>query len=218
MLINIFGKRGSGKTHLILKNLDEFPGPVAVLDILGNFHIEDDDGDLVYPTTSSTEEFIGWLDEWTHSDDPEKEKNKIFVLMPADPNWALDHVCAALWELEGGTLVLDEVDAFNPTEAPLFDRVIRYGRNKNIHLVTGCRRPAEISRNITAGANRIFIYRTQEPRDIDYFEATIIGKEAERLMTLPKYHGIFIDHDREVIGDFRVEESGQLVILSEKSF
>lgn len=224
MLINIFGKRGSGKTHLIRENLETFTGPVCVIDVLGNFHIElppdreTGDVELKYPTTNSLVEYLNWIEEWCESDDPEKEQNKIFVLMPDEPNEALDFVCAALWELGQGTLVLDEIDAFKISESPCFDKVIRYGRNRNIHLVTGCRRPAEISRNITAGANKLYVYRTQEPRDVDYFSETILGPLAEKLMTLPKYHGIFIDYDRDVVGDFRVDENGDVFILNEQGF
>lgn len=214
-LFCIFGKRGSGKTHLISKNLETFPGPVAVVDVLGNFQIEteDDDGnlELLYPTTTSTAEFIGWLENWKPDDE-----NKVFVLMPGEPSVSLDYVCAGLWELRGGTLVLDEVDAFKISEAPCFDQIIRYGRNYDINLITGCRRPAEISRNITAGANKVLIYQTQEPRDVDYFEETVLGTEAQKLPTLLKFHGLIVDYDNGTTGEFAVDEAGQVLILNEK--
>lgn len=217
-LLCIFGKRGSGKTHLIRESLESFPGPVAVIDVLGNFHIEttnEDTGEteLLYPTTTDTAEFIGWLENY----DPENsDENKIFVLMPSDPNIALDYVCAALWEIRGGTLVLDEVDAFKISEAPCFDKIIRYGRNYDINLVTGCRRPAEISRNITAGANKILVYQTQEPRDVEYFEDTVLGTEAQKLPSMLKFHGLYVDYDKGTTGEFAVDESGQVATLNEK--
>lgn len=215
MLINIFGKRGSGKTHLIGKNLESFPGPVAVIDILGNFaSLTDKEENPLYPVTDSISEFISWLEDY----DPEDSLEKVFILTPADPGTAVDFVSAGLWEIHGGTLVLDEVDAFNPTDAPCFDQLIRYGRNRNVHLITGCRRPAEISRNITAGANRIYVYQTQEPRDIEYFEATILGKDAEKLISLPKYHGLFIDYDEGVKGNFRVDDKGKVFTMNKVRF
>lgn len=214
MLITIFGRRGSGKTHLIRKNLEKFPGPVAVVDILGNF-IDEDEMPEGFQHTDSISEFVEWLDRYSNSEDQENQ-NKIFVLTPDDPNEGLDFACAALWEIQQGTLVLDEVDGFRIAEVPYFDKVIRYGRNRDIHLVTGCRRPAEISKNITAGADRVFIYRTTEPRDIEYYKSTVLDLDAEKLMTMPKYHGLFADHQREIAGTFRVDEDGNVIILEKK--
>lgn len=215
-LVCIFGKRGSGKTNLIRENLENYPKPVAVIDVLGNFQLEDEDGEPLYPTTTSISEFIEWLDESRHQPDDDPEFPKIFVLMPSDPSLALDFVSSVFWEMKGGTLVLDEVDAFKISEAPCYDQVIRYGRNYDINMVTGCRRPAEISRNITAGANKIYVFQTQEPRDVDYFEETVLGTEAQKLPTLPKFHGLFVDYDRGTTGVFRSHENGDIEILEER--
>jgi len=210
MLVTIFGKRGSGKTTLIKGNLDEFPGPVCVIDVLGNF----DDPDQFH-ITSQTSEFIEWVQAWHEEPD---EHDKIFVLQPADPTVALDYVSAALWELGGGTLVLDEVDSFDYFQAPCFDQVIRYGRNRNIHLVTGARRPAEVSKNLTAGANRIFVLRTQEPRDIEYYEKTILGERSEELMKMKEFTGFLIDYDAQTISIFDFDEAGNIAILQSNPF
>jgi len=83
-------------------------------------------------------------------------------------------------------------------------------------LLTGCRRPAEISRNITAGANRLYLFRTQEPRDIEYFRS-IIGDRAFELMDVPQYSGLYLDYDSQEIGRFRIDEKGEVFILSKES-
>lgn len=215
MLINIFGKRGSGKTTLIKGDLDNFPGPVAVIDILGNYEsLKDSQNEPLYPSTGSITKFIDWLKEYSElSDDEKSEYDKVFVLTPQDPDVALDYVSAVLWELKGGTLVLDEADGFSITNAPVFDWIIRYGRNRSVHLVTGCRRPAELSRNITAGANRLFVLRTQEPRDVKYFEETLLGERAQTLMELPEFHGLLLDYDRGKLSKFNFNEAGQIHFL-----
>lgn len=208
-LICIFGKRGSGKTTLIKGNLNNFPGPVVCLDILGNFN---DESYIQLTSISETINNIKYYKE--NKDDP--EINKIIVLKPSDPNLAVEYISSALWNAECGTLVIDEADAFSMSEAPCFDQLVRYGRNKGINIVTGCRRPAEISRNITAGANKIFIFQTQEPRDVDYFESTVLGKDAEKLMNLLQFHGLWLDYDERTTGEFKIDLSGEILKLNEK--
>lgn len=147
-----------------------------------------------------------------------EETADVTVLQATDPNEAVNYMSSCLWHAEGGTLVLDEVDAVSTSKdaAPVFDQVIRYGRNRGVSLLTGCRRPAEIDRNITAGANRLYIFQTQEPRDIEYFRKTILGDEAEKLLSLPQYHGVFLDYDRKVVGEFEMNKNGEVFHLSEQ--
>lgn len=214
MVINIFGKRGSGKTTLIRGNLHEFPGPVAIIDALGNFQNEVHEDHI----TTDVREFIELLESWKNSTDPKKNSKKYFVLMPRDPSEAVDFVSATLWALEGGTLVLDETDMVEFPRAPCFDDLIRYGRNRRVHIITGCRRPAEISRNITAAANRFFILKTQEPRDIEFYEKTLIGKRARVLMSMPDHSGLFVDFDKNEISKFNFNKIGEIQKFETEKF
>lgn len=220
MLVNIFGKRGAGKTHMIKRALSRCEAPVVVLDILGNF------GDI--PNSYQTDSLSDALQKikdynvYEAASDNERglmeEVPGIIVLQPPDPDEAVDFVSAILWEEWGGTLVIDEADGFSMTNAPCFSQLIRYGRNHGVHILTGCRRPAELDRNITAGANCIYIFQTQEPRDVEYFSKTLIGKEqAERLISLPEYHGMFVNYDKKTIGLFKTDSRGDVFILEEKS-
>lgn len=204
MLVNIFGKRGAGKTTTIRGLLKDCKGPVVVADILGNFDSEE------YVQCDSLNHAIREIGGYIRNP---KEENKIIVVKAADPDLTVDYLSAALWRAEGGTLVLDEADGFSLTNAPCFDQLIRYGRNKGVDVVTGCRRPAEISRNITAGANKILAFRTQEPRDIDYFRATVFGDRAFDLMEVEQFSGLFVDYDRNEIGRFKIDESGNVFKL-----
>lgn len=218
MLVCVFGKRGAGKTHLIKHAIQYCEAPVIVLDILGNFDQQPDS----YQTDSLSDALskIKNYNRYEAASDNERafmdEVPPVIVLQPSDPDEAIDFVSALLWHEYGGTLVIDEADGFSITNAPCFDQLIRYGRNRGVHILTGCRRPYELNRNITAGANCIYIFQTQEPRDIDYFAKTLIGKDqAERLKNMPEYHGLFINYDKKTIGMFRTGEQGEVYILEE---
>ena len=217
MLVTIFGKRGAGKTHMIKNAINDCEAPVVVLDILGNFNELPNS----YKTESLSDALQKIVDYNVYQSAPDNERAfmeeipPVIVLQPADPDEAVDFVSALLWEQEGGTLVLDEADGFDIHSAKCFDQLIRYGRNKGVHILTGCRRPAELSRNITAGANCIYIFQTQEPRDVEYFKKTLIGDQAERLISLQEYHGLFINYDKKTIGVFKTDDKGQVYILEE---
>lgn len=218
MLVNIFGKRGAGKTHMIKHTIPQCEAPVVVLDLLGNF----DELPDAFQTDSIADalEEIKRYNYYQGASEGERglmeEPAPIIVLQPQNADEAIEFVSSMMLEEEGGTLVLDEADAFEMSKDSAFNYLIRYGRNFGVHVLTGCRRPAELNRNITAGANCIYIFQTQEPRDIEYFAKTLIGKEqAERLKNLPPHHGLFINYDTKTIGMFKTDDQGAVWILSE---
>lgn len=226
MLVNIFGKRGAGKTHMIKHAIHHCEAPVVIIDILGNFDkaaleknkIQSYQTETLSDLLQKIKDYNVYSEASDHARNFMEEIPDVLVIQPADPNEAIDFISAALWDEWGGTLVIDEADGFSVHEAPCFDQLIRYGRNHGVHILTGCRRPYELNRNITAGANCIYIFQTQEPRDIEYFAKTLIGKEqAERLKNLPEYHGLFINYDKKTIGMFKTDEKGAVFILEEKS-
>lgn len=217
MLVCIFGKRGAGKTTLIRQSLAQCQGPVVVADILGNYvQKKNSKGEKIGPHFTECETLHAGIDAINAWLQNPKEETKIIVVKASDPDLTVDFLSSTLWEASRGTLVLDEADGFSLDAAPCFDWLVRYGRNRNVDLLTGCRRPAEISRNITAGANRLYLFRTQEPRDIEYFRS-LIGDRAYELMDVPAYSGLYIDYDSQVFGRFRVDETGQPFILTAES-
>lgn len=202
MLVCLFGKRGTGKTHLISAIVETLNGPVINFDFLGNYP------EVKGKHTDSVKDAAAWLMNWTT-----EAKEKVLTFKPAQVESAVDIICQAAWEKGNCTLLIDEVDMIQYKLTPHFDYLIRYGRNRGVHMLVACRRPFEISRNITAGANAIYIFQTQEPRDVEYYSKSILGKNAQKLMTLPKYHGIVIDYDRERTGIFNVDSTGQLFFV-----
>lgn len=205
MVINFFGRRGSGKTTAIRGNLWAYRRPVVIIDVLGNFENEE------FFNTTDSADAIEALREYRKNRQPE-----IICLKTADPEMAVEYISVALWEMHGGTLVLDEVDSIPITEGSAFDQLIRYGRNHNVDLITGCRRPAELSKNITAAANKMYCFATHEFRDIEYFRS-VFGDYAEKLLRTPRFHGIYIDYDANVRGEFSIDTSGNIFHAQEES-
>lgn len=209
MVINVFGRRGAGKTTLIRGNLKDMRPPVIIIDVLGNF---DECGIQV----DDLSECITQIQEYF-----EKRKSAlepfVITIKTADPTTACNYLSAVIWEMNGGTLVLDEVDSIDVEGGSCFDQFIRYGRNHYGDLITGCRRPAELDRNITAAANKFYCFGTHEFRDIEYFRASVFGDKAFELQRLPKYHGLFLDHDSNTVGTFYIDPSGKVFHTEENS-
>jgi hypothetical protein len=212
MVINFFGRRGSGKTTTIRGNLPDFKPPVIVIDILGNFHnIQSTQTQTLKDTISEIEKYY----EKT-KDNPYSE-HKVIVLHARNMNLCVDFISAALWEIGGGTLVCDEVDEIQASEAKCFEDAIRYGRNagnyNGIHIITGCRRPAELGplgRNLTASANKFYCFGTHDSRDADFFAGAGFGDRALELLTVPPFSGLFLDYDKQIIGRFHIDRQGHI--------
>ena len=207
MLICVFGKRGSGKTTFIRGNVNNYRPPVIIVDILGNFNNKE------FIHVKNESDLADQIKYYLENKNSDENLIDIFVLKPTDPDVGVDFASSILWNAAGGTLVLDEADGFSFANAPCYDQLVRYGRNRNVDIITGCRRPAEISRNITAVANKIFVFQTKEPRDIDYFESTVLGSEAEKLINLAQFHGLFVDYDKRVTGKYNIDKDGRVYIL-----
>lgn len=213
MFTAVFGRRGSGKTTLIRAMIPQLKKPVVIIDVLGNFTGYEHEGkDWV-----DTETISGALEEMrAYCQDPGKHSG-VIVVQTGDLDNAIDFLCSALWKIHGGTLVLDETDAFSIGQsAPCYDEAIRYGRNRGIDIVTGCRRPAEISKHITAAADRVYAFVTREPRDIEYY-CDFLGDEiALQIPKLAPFHGVWVDFLTQENGTFKTDQDGKVTILKKQ--
>lgn len=220
MLIAVFGRRGSGKTTLIRALVPELKRPIVIVDILGNFDPESPEGlkwtkeqkKIGFENWVQTESYVDALIELDAYIKKPNEHSGIIVVRDGDIDKAVDYVCAALWAIRGGTLVIDEADAIREKDAPCFNEAIRYGRNKGIDLITGCRRPAEISRNVTAGADMAYCLTSQEPRDIEYYRNYLGEQVAETLERLPQHHGVYRDFQTQKTGLFSTDKTGKITL------
>lgn len=107
---------------------------------------------------------------------------------PDDPEKEFFWVSRIIESIGNICFVAEEVDFFiSPQKLdPAFSRLIRYGRHRGVEMICISRRPAEVNRNLTAQASRLFIFRMHEPRDIAYFR-TLIGPVAEKIPSLPDF-------------------------------
>jgi hypothetical protein len=82
-------------------------------------------------------------------------------------------LCNIIYSVANCHLLVDEADWFcTPLAIPSeFDRLVKYGRHRNLTLCCVSRRPSEIHRNITANSFRCFAFSIQEPRDVEYLKA-----------------------------------------------
>lgn len=191
--------------------------PIVNIDILGNYvDLYDEKFCVVVHKDSDMIDFIERFD-WS------KEQPRMVVVLTDNPDATIEYACLALEERfystgMGGTLALDEVDGFDKWNTPNFDKMVRYGRNWNVDILTGCRRPAEIMRNITANANCFYIFETNESRDVKFFDERFPGIQAERLIYMEEYHGIFINYDNKETGIFKTNEKGEVFLLEKTPF
>ncbi len=168
-----FGKKGEGKTTLARAVVAGFPR-VIILDVKAEY---DDGTTLAYGRDAALELL----------EDAEDRRRFRLALRRLPPEHALEvlEVCGAFQDV---LLVLDEAQRYcSPsTMPPALDVLVNEGRHRAISQLYIARRPAEINRDVTANADYIAIYRTREPRDVEYLRA-YVGTRADQVMSLPKY-------------------------------
>lgn len=95
------------------------------------------------------------------------------------------------WAVENCMIVWEEVDNFiGPGKLPPWAfRLVNEGRHRGVRIIATARRPARVSRDLTANASRLIVFRTTEPVDLKYLRE-YVGAEAEVLPGLPDHHAL----------------------------
>lgn len=196
-IVVLFGRKGSGKTYLannMVRSLDR----LVILDSLCEYT----EGVVI----EELESFIDYLRR--------NLRGKFRVILRLTEDEDITLAFRALWAGFDYTLVIEEADYYcNPANIDEgFMRLIKYGRHRRINLIAISRRPAEVSRHVTAQADTIISFKQSENRDVDYLVQRL-GKEANCVRDLGLYeYRIFGDTDIpvEVFGLQRIETNKQI--------
>ncbi len=179
--IRVFlGKGGKGKSVLVRHQLKAFK---RVLIFDANEEPENAQGAVVCYTKSDLARAVNAFN------DPFRVCWRGFEKMGRA---AYEYANEVAMQAENLTLHWEEVDRFiGPRELPKHaDEIINAGRHKRIGIFACARRAAKIPRDLTANANRIIVFGSNEPIDVKYVRDHI-GKEwADKVTCLEDYHAI----------------------------
>lgn len=108
-----------------------------------------------------------------------------------DSEW--DYFCAIEVAYEAGDLllVIEEVTVFANDKSidKTFDRIIRFGRHRNISMIGATQRCANIPRLLTSQMDGIISFRQTEPRDLEYM-SKVVGEDAKKISQLGEHEFI----------------------------
>jgi len=163
-IILIFGKRGSGKSYLANK-LIENEQRLLIFDTLGEYT----EG-VVFEDYEKFAEF--WRLIYQH---PYR-----LIYRPLQPDREIEQIAELVYAIGNICFVIEEIDcyctAYQISES--FAHVVQRGRHKNITLIGITQRPYGIHRLLTSQAKEIYIFNTNEPRDREYLR-TLLGQEID---------------------------------------
>lgn len=172
----IFGQRGSGKSYLAMRL------------------IQDQRRYLLFDTMSEYNQGVIFVSE-------EHEKfcyfwrrtyrgNFRLIYRPLQPQQQIDTIADLVFNCGDLLFLVEEIETYCSAYqiSDQLAAIIQRGRHKNITLIGIAHRPNNISRMLTSAAKEMYIFKTREPRDVDYLKA-FLGPEIEpALANLEKFH------------------------------
>lgn len=184
MITCIFGKRGSGKTTLV-RGLVASCDRLFILDPLAEY------------TTRFGLQFHNindLINHVMHLSNPRRDALHYCFYPPGEMQGA-DYLLRVSEIVQNCTVVLEEIDlicsaAYIP---PYLSNSIRRGRHFNVDLICVSRRPAEVPRLLTSQAQRFYLFRFTEPRDLKYIADTFDNDTADRVSSLGQYQYLVKD-------------------------
>jgi len=182
-VILIFGKRGSGKSYLGAKLLND-ERRLVVFDVMGEYT----DG-VVF----NAEQYEQFIEFWRRV----YRGNFRLIYRPLRPDVEIERIAELVYACGNVTFFVEEIDcycsAYSISDA--FAAIVQRGRHKNIQLVGVTQRPFGIHRLLTSQAKEIYVFNTNEPRDRDYLKSLLgVGVE-EKLDKLKQYEHLHWSDD-----------------------
>lgn len=185
----VIGKRGSGKSWLV-KFLTRDSKRLVVYDIMSEYT----DG-VTFEDTEKKELGDFWRQVY-------KQDFRI-VYRPMQTKTEIEWLAEAIYTLGNLTFIVEEIDSIcTAWEIPQWmQAIIQRGRHRNIEMIGVTPAPFGIHRDLTRQAKDIFVFKTNEPRDMQYLRQLLGESIEEKLTALEPYQFI---HWSEGIENVRV--------------
>ena len=180
MITTVLGMRGHGKSTWINQHIFSFPR-LIIYDTLAEYNLCDN-----FHSLPSLFQYLKLY------------STRFFHInyIPFDPEREFEQFCEFCYELYNVVIIIEEIDMFSHAgwSTKFLNYIIRYGRHKNIDLISTSRRPADIPRMITSQTEKFIIFRIIEPRDI-VFLSMITGYDLD-FKGLKKFEYFEIQQDK----------------------
>lgn len=192
----IIGHKGYGKTKFTEVQMIQADKPTIILD--PRMQYEENIRRIVFTSVSKFQKFI------TKRDNFRLFMNyKLELVVNAIDQEDAELLAELVYKMKNVTFVIDEVDMFFDTRTPktsFFNKLVQYGRHNQIDIITTSRRPANISRNLTALTDIFYFSRLREPNDKKYIKALLGNEYVEMIADLPKFSFLKVeDENKEIV-------------------
>lgn len=168
----VFGMKGCGKSFLVKDTIIDY-NRIITIDNIGEYH------EL---------EIVNGFDNCVRRITQASRESEFRIACRAE---SVEHdlqLIRLAGTMQSFLLVVEETSKYVSSAGmpePI-ESLIRYGRHRDISQIYISRRPSEINRELTANADVIVTFRTQEPRDIAYMRS-FMGERAYNLPRLSEY-------------------------------
>ncbi len=195
----VIGKRGSGKSELakfLIRNADR----LVVYDIMSEYT----EG-VTFDDTQLCELGVFWGAVYA--------REFRIVYRPLNPRDEIDWLAQAVFALGDLTFVVEEIDSIcTPFDMPLaMQAIIQRGRHRNVELIGVTPAPFGIHRDLTRQAKDIFVFKTTEPRDVQYLQRLLGEKIEHKLIALEQYEFIHWSDGVENVRVGKVQNGKEIV-------
>jgi len=171
----VIGKRGSGKSYLVKKMIAD-EKYLFIWDLMSEYN----EG-VVFERESLAKMCEFWQNHY-------RRPHRI-IYRPLRPKFEIGFIALAIYNLGNIVFVVEEIDsvcdAYNMPE--YFSNIVQRGRHKNITLVGVTPAPFGIHRDLTRQAKEIYIFNTNEPRDIQYLSNLLGSAITEKIQSLRQH-------------------------------
>lgn len=185
----MIGKTGSGKTVKACKLIEDRPR-VVIFDTLGDDY---SDGVMFYDL-AELKRF--WAQPHIY------RRRFRLIYRPTNEVEEFDEVCDLAYKCGNLTFVAEELDLFCPPRqlTPGIRHILKRGRHADIRFIGITQRPYGIDRVVTGMCNEVYVFRTDEPRDIKYLCERLGDGIAAKIAALGEYEYVLKkDHSMEYI-------------------